>query len=140
MKKIISLIAFLCVSFAAFAQQNILPLLPATTVAGGATNNTAGNGFIGLNIDQVAVFQLTVISTNTAFGALSVYLETSDNGTDWIANSYTLATTSSGTTAATSITRITNSVGGKYVRVGRVGNPTTNAVEVLRFTVSPKEE
>jgi len=139
--KAAALLLFLCLfGFSASAQQNLIGYLPATTVAGASTNATAGTGVIGWNIDQVAVFQLTVVSTNTASGAFTVDFRTSDNGTDWKTMAYSVAVTANGTTAATDIIRLTNTVGGKYLQVQQVRNPSASAVSVSRFTLSLKEQ
>lgn len=124
-----------------FAQQNILPLLPITTIPAISTNTTAGSGVIGFNPDQVAIFQLTATGTNAlAAGTVTVSADTSDNGTDWVSSSYTIPVVATGATAATTITRVTNTVGAKYIRFAKIVN--TNAVggmvELNRFTVSMK--
>lgn len=134
---VIALLLLPCLS--GFAQQSVINNLPATTVAGASTNSTAGPGFIGWNIDQVAVFQLTCVSTNTCSSAVTVDLETSDNGTDWVQSSYAVAVTANGTTPVTAITRLTNSVGGKYLRVQAIRNPNAYAITVQRFTLSTKQ-
>lgn len=120
----------------ATAQQNIIGLMnnPATPAA--TTNTTAGNGFIGLNIDQVAVFQWAVATTNNATTTETVrlWLDTSDNGTDWVVKQYPITSN----TNSALITKITNSVGGKYVRIGNFENSSTNTIVTQRLTVSTK--
>jgi hypothetical protein len=135
----VAAVLLLC-ALPSFAQQNLVNNLATSTLAGSTTNATAGQGFIGWNIDQVAVVQLSVVGTNAATtGTVTVLLDTSDNGSDWLAAQYTTATvTCNGTTTATGISRITNSVGGKYLRIGGYKNlnDATNAVTVQRFTIS----
>lgn len=139
-KVLASILFVLCLfGLTAQAQQSVLSYLPATTVAGASTNSTAGTGVVGWNIDQVAVFQLTCVSTNTCSSAVNVDLDTSDNGTDWVSGSYTVGVTANGTTPVTAITRLTNSVGGKYLRVAAIRNPNAYAITVQRFTLSTKQ-
>jgi hypothetical protein len=133
------ILAFLLISgIGAQAQQSITGKLPTTVFAGFTTNWTAGNGVIGWNRNDIAVFQLTTLGTNTvSTGDLTVIFDTSDNGTDWLTNRYTATTTCTGTNAATSITLITNTVGGRWLRVGgyKSTNTSTNAVTIPRFTI-----
>lgn len=141
-KKKLGLVAtLLAFTLTVSAQQDIRSLLGATELVNATTNSTA-NGKIGWSIDQTAVIQLSLLSTNGTSHpttAVTVYFQTSDNGTDWITDSYSVACIPTATTTASSITRLTNSVGGKYLRVGRIGNPTTNVVTIPRFTISTKQ-
>jgi hypothetical protein len=130
----VALLLGLCLP--AFAQQNLIGYLPATSVTSFSTNWTAGTGLIGINRDQIAVFQLTATATNTlASGNTIVRLDTSDNGTDWLTNQVTVAVTNN----ATAIARMTNSIGGKWYRIGGVSNlgtGTTNDSSIVRFSIS----
>lgn len=139
--KAAALLLGLCLfGFSATAQQSLISYLSTTTVAGASTNTTMYGGTIGWNIDQVAVFQTTIVGTNASpTNAVTVLLDTSDNGTDWLTDQYTISVTPAGTTAGSSITRITNSVGGKYLRVGTLKNPNLTAVTVSRLTLSTKQ-
>lgn len=142
LKKSAAVIACLFAVTAA-AQQNILPLLPAASIAGLTTNSTAGSGVLGWNIDQVAVFQLTVTGTNAgAATSLKVNVDTSDNGTYWKANAYAVECLPSGNATATQITRLTNSFGAKYIRFGSMANTNaaTGGLSIPSFTVSLKEQ
>lgn len=138
-KKSLAVICLLFACLTSNAQQNIISYLPATQVITAATNTTEGPGLIGWNVDQVAVLQLTVVSTNTAAGTFIVRLGTSDNGNDFVASQYSITATANGTTAATAIARITNSVGGKWLRVDKMENLSANTVTVQRFTISIKQ-
>ena len=129
----------LCFGFSGIAQQSLTGKLPATTLSGFTTNWTAGNGVFGWNMDQKAVFQLTAIGTNTATtSGITIPLDCTDNGTDWVTNRYNLSVVCNGTNAATSITILTNLVGGKFWRFGGYSNTNaaTNAVSIPRFTIS----
>lgn len=129
-------------AFSATAQQNILPLLPITTVPASSTNTTAGSGVVGWVPNQVAVFQLTATGTNAlAAGTIEVSADTSDNGTDWVASAYTIPVVATGTNAATTITLLTNTVGGKYIRFAQITNTNAAGGKVVlnRFTVSMVE-
>lgn len=135
MKHLITII--ICVAaLTATAQQNITGYLNNPTVAASSTNTTPGNGVIGWNDGQVGVLQTSVIATNLASTAVVVYFDTSLNGTDWVASQYSYSVTPNGTNAATAIAKITNSVGGKWLRFGNIENPNTNAVTFSRFTLS----
>jgi hypothetical protein len=135
-------IMLLClVAIGANAQQSLLSYLPATTFAATTTNTTAGTGILGWNIDQEAVLQLSVISTNNvATNAFVVQWRTSDNGVDWVSSAYSVSVTPTGTNSATAISRITNSVGAKWLQVGSVENPNAAAVSVQGFSLSLKEK
>jgi len=141
-KPALALLLALCLltGIGARAQQSIISSLPSTTAGSFATNWSTGTGLIGINRDDQAVFQLTVVATNTlASGAVNVKLDNSDNGTDWITNQIVISTTFSGTNVSTGITRATNSVGGKWWRIGGLGNTgtgTTNQASVVRFSIS----
>ena len=140
--KAAAMIAFMMFALTASAQQDILPKLPLTYVAGLSTNTSAGSGFVGWNIDQVAVFQLTITGTNAgAAGPITVSADTSDNGTDWLATQYNFVSGSAGNGTATAITRATNTIGAKYIRFARVvnTNAATGGVTITRFTVSIKD-
>lgn len=144
MKKImlaILFIAALCfLVLPAQAQQSIVPYLPNATTAATSTNTTDGllfNGPFPWKPDQVAVVQLTVGSTNTATGAASVFFDTSDDGVFWVANQYLVQVTANGTTAATTVARMTNTVGAQWLRVGQVGNASANAVTITNLTFNP---
>lgn len=134
------ILAMFCFAFGANAQQSILNNLTSSTVAGVSTNYGVWNGSpIGWNINQVAAFQLSVLGTNATTGVLKINLDFSDNGTDWVTNQFTLTTTAQGTTAGTSITLLTNTVGGKYCRVGSTVNTNAAALTIPRLTVSLKD-
>ena len=135
-KAVAVLALLLGICLPSFAQQSLIAYLPATSVTSFSTNWTAGTGLIGINRDQVAVFQLTATATNTlASGNTIVRLDTSDNGTDWLTNQVTIAATNN----ATAIARMTNSIGSKWWRVGGVSNlgtGTTNDSTIVRFSIS----
>jgi hypothetical protein len=133
----------LAFAFSASAQQNIVPLLPITTVPALSTNTAAGSGVLGWNINQLAIFQLTVTGTNAAAASPIVFsVDTSDNGTDWVASQYSILVTPDSTAAATSITKLTNTIGAKYIRFARIvsTNAAGGTVTVNRFTVSMQEQ
>lgn len=126
--------------FNATAQEPIINKLVSTTVAGATTNSSQANGVMGWNIDQVAVLQVAVVGTNASpTNAIRITFDTSDNGTDWSADAYSHSVTPTGTSSATSLTRITNTVGGKYIRFGKVENANLTAVTISRYTMSLKE-
>lgn len=153
MKNILTFIAIVSMAIAASAQQDITSLMTSPTVAGSATNSQNGNGVIGWNIDAVAVFQVSVSQTNTAHATTIsncvVRFDTSNNGTDWKTNAYSFSIAPSGVTnsaaaqstiASTDIVRITNTIGGKWLRFGNTENVNTNRVTFSRFTLSLKEQ
>ena len=135
-KAVAALALIIGICLPASAQQSLIGYLPATSVTSFSTNWTAGTGLIGINRDQVAVFQLTATATNTlASGNTIVRLDTSDNGTDWLTNQVTVAVTNN----STAIARMTNSIGSKWWRVGGVSNlgtGTTNDSRIVRFSIS----
>ena len=138
-KKAAALVIGLCLlGFTASAQQNLLSALPTATIAS-ATTNWGRGGLIGVNMDQSAVFQLTSSATNaSAIGVISVRIDNSDNGTDWLTNQIIIAATN----GQTAIVRATNNIGGKWWRIGGVSNTgsgTTNDSTITRFSVSLKE-
>lgn len=69
-----------------------------------------------------------------------VRLDNSDNGTDWVTNQYEVTCSFSGTNqASTGITLVTNTVGGKWLRIGGLANASigaSNSVGISSFTVS----
>lgn len=139
MKKILSLLAF--IAFTATAQQDITANLPATMITAATTNSSIGQGLVGWNRDQIAVLQIAMVTTNVAHittrSNVYVRLDTSANGTDWNTNAYVVSVSPSLTADLynNSITRLTNSVGGKWLRVGTVENANTNRVWLARFTI-----
>lgn len=141
LKKATALIALICLcGLSAGAQEPIINKLVSSTVVGATTNSSQGNGLIGWNIDAVAVLQVAVVGTNASpTNAIRVTFDTSDNGTDWLTDQYSHSVTPTGTTTASSITRITNTVGGKYLRFGKVENANLTAVTINRYTMSIKE-
>lgn len=153
MKNFFAIIALALLAVTAQAQQDITSLMTSTTVAGSATNLQNGNGVIGWNIDQVAVLQASISQTNVAHATtLSncvVRFDTSNNGTDWQTNAYSFSLAPAGVTnaavaqstlASTTIVRITNTIGGKWLRFGNTENVNTNRVTFSRFTLSFKEQ
>lgn len=129
-------------AFGASAQQNLVPLLPATYYAALSTNSTGGGGNVGWNIDQTAVFQLTVTGTNAAAaGPISVSIDTSNDRTYWVSSAYTILGPTVGATTATALVRATNTAGGKWFRIGTIAN--TNAagggVTITAASVTFKE-
>jgi len=140
MKHLLSLALLLC-AFAAIAQQSIINNLTNSTVIAATTNIGVGGGsLIGWNIDKVGVVQFTVVGTNANLSANVVLtFETSDNGTDWVTGLYPVIVDANGTTAATQISRITNSTGGKYLRPYSLLNSNASAATISRLTLSLKE-
>lgn len=127
-------------AMSSFAQEPIINKLAATTFVGASTNSSVANGIIGWNIDAVAVLQLSIVGTNAATtGQLRVAFDTSDNGTDWLANQYTVTMVATGVSTASSINRITNTIGGKWLRFGSVANTNAMALTIQRVTLSVKE-
>lgn len=142
MKTFFAIIICLVCCFAAQAQQSLIGFVTNTTYAGLTTNTTIATGnYVGWNIDQIAAIQCTVVGTNAnASNNVVLTFETSDNGTDWVPSVYPVVVDANGTTAATQISRITNSTGGKYVRPYSLANSNATAVTIQRFTVSIKEQ
>lgn len=133
---------FLFIGLTANAQQDLLPKLPATYIAGLTTNSTPGAGVVGWNIDQIGVFQLTITGTNAgAATLLKVWMDSSDTGTYWSTNTYSVTATPVGVGTATSITKLTNTVGAKYIRFGRIDNTNaaTGGLTINAFSASFKE-
>lgn len=132
---------FCLIGFTTLAQQPVIGNINGATTAGATTNTSAANGVIGWNIDRTVVFQAAIIGTNASpTNAVTVLFDTSDNGTDWLTDQYTFSITPNGTNSATAISRVTNSVGGKYLRFGTIKNPNLTAVTFTRFTMSLKDE
>jgi len=133
--KLVKAAAVACILFGfalnSFAQQNILSLLPATSLTPASTNYT-GQGFIGWNIDDVLVFQFNVQSTNNIHVStksnILIYLDTALTGTTWSTNQYLISvpTHTYQTNELVTLHRITNTVGGNYLRVGAIWNANTN--------------
>ena len=131
-------VALMFVGFSAFAQENLTAKASGPTITGATTNTSAANGVVGWNIDQVAVFQASSYGTNAATtNAITFKLDVSDNGTDWVLNAHSFTNAPAGTSTGTAIHRITNSIGGKYFRVGRVENLNA-ATATFNLTVSLK--
>jgi hypothetical protein len=138
-KKILSLI--LCVfAVGASAQTDITSHLSATSLDAASTNTT-GSGVLGWNYGKIAQFSASVQSTNnvhiTTKSNIVIRLDSSLNGTDWVASAYTLTfpTATYATNANATLLTLTNT-GGKYLRVGTVENPNTNRVTISRFNWS----
>ncbi len=140
--KLAAALLLLCLfGFSVNAQEPIIHKLVSTTVAGASTNTSQGNGFIGWNIDQVAVLQVSVVGTNSSpTNAMRITFDTSDNGTHWLTDQYSQSLTPTDTSTATAISRITNTVGGKYIRFGKVENANLTAVTITAYTLSTKQE
>lgn len=140
MKIAASFLAFVCIAISAVCQQSLLPLMSSTRLATATNYPSISNGIIGWNIDQVGVFQSTLTATNPVTTNCQVifYLETSDNGTDWKTNSYQIVSSVNSTNAVTTLTRVTNTIGGKWLRVGSYNSTNVYPVDVNRFTVSFK--
>jgi len=144
MKKLFTIISLLCACLSGFAQQNITAMLPATDLSPASTNYT-GAGFIGWNIDDVLVFQFNVQSTNNIHAStksnILVYLDTALTGTTWSTNQYLISvpTHAYQTNALVSLHRITNTVGGNYLRVGAIWNANTNMAYINSAYVLKKE-
>ena len=142
--KAAAVILFLALSITANAQQSLIANLPSTTANSFSTNWTAGSGLIGWNQDAVATAQLTVLGTNAlSSGNVVVAFDTSDNATDWLTNRYEVTAPIWGTNNGTALVRITNSIGGKWLRVGALKNQatgTTNTATVVRFSISVKDQ
>lgn len=138
--KIILSIALALFAFASQAQTSITPNLTATVYTGASTNTAVGAGLLGWNIDQTAVIQCTVVGTNANMSNNVVLtFEVSDNGTDWVPSLHPVIVDANGTTAATQITRITNSTGGKWFRPYSVANSNATSVTIQRLTLSVKD-
>lgn len=135
---------FVCLfAFSAAAQQSIVPLFPATYIAGLTTNATSGSGQIGWNIDQTAVFQFSITGTNAgAVTPIQVRFDTSNDGTYWVATAYTLNATTAGAATSTSLVRATNTVGGKWIRIGGVANTNaaTGGITITAASVTMREQ
>ena len=127
---------------AAYAQQDITVMLPASNLAGSTTNVGPGNGVLGWNRDQIAVIGANIYSTNnvgiTTKSNSVIRFDTSANGTDWSTNAYSfsLTTATYQTNGNANIARLTNSVGAKWLRIGAVENVNTNRVYFQRMTFS----
>lgn len=146
-----AIVVFLFLAFQSFAQQNIIPNLPAIELGGATTNAGPGGGLIGWNIDQVAVIQGALYQTNTAHATTIsnavIRFDTSNDGRNWqiSAYNYSLAptgVTNAGTgfsTTATTITRLTNTIGGKWLRAGIMENVNTNRIYWANLSISLKE-
>lgn len=134
------LLAMLFLAFSANAQTDITAKTGGSTIAGLSTNTATANGVNGWNIDQIAVLQFSVVGTNAATtNACTLRGDVSDDGTAWATNQFSVAATPRGTNWGTSITRITNSVGGKYFRINQT--ESLNAATVTyRLTLSLKEQ
>ena len=132
--------ALMLFAFGVSAQEVITAKAGGATIAAFSTNTATGNGVIGWNIGQVAVFQLTCVGTNAAVtNNVILKMDTSDNGTDWLANQYTISNTPAGLTKGTSITKVTNTVGGKWLKVNRIENLNETYV-TMGLTVSLKAD
>jgi hypothetical protein len=136
-KKFLSLI--LCAfAISASAQTDITSHLSATALAATSTNTT-GAGILGWNLQDIAQFSLSTISTNnvhaTTKSNIVIRFDSSLNGTDWVPSAYSLIfpTATFATNAQPTILTLTNT-GGKYLRVGVIENPNTNRVWISRFT------
>lgn len=139
-KKAALLLALCVFGLTARAQQDITTTLAATTIPGASTNTSAGATAFGWNIDQTTVFSVSVVGTNgSPTNPVVVRFDTSVNGTDWSDNAYSWVLTPNGTTATTAITRITNTVGGVWMRVGDLQNTNLTAITYSRMIVLPKE-
>jgi len=138
---VLPLIALLCLfGFAAQADQDITSSLAATTVATATTNSTAGATAFSLTVDQIAAVSVSIVGTNASpTNPVVVKFDTSLNGTDWYNDAYTWVFTPGGATATTAIMRLTNSVGGKYFRVGEIQNTNATSIFISRLIVEPKE-
>lgn len=139
MKYILS-IALALFAFASQAQTSLLANLTNTVYAGSTTNTFVGTGILGWNIDQTAVIQCTVVGTNAnASNNVVLTFQVSDNGTDYVPSLHPVVIDANGTTAATQITRITNSTGGKYFRPYSVANSNATSVTIQSLTLSIKD-
>lgn len=141
MKKITSaLLLLIALALPAMAQRNITSLIPVALIEPATTNLTPSEA-IGWNVDQVLVFQLAITTTNVAHATtrsnVVIRFDTSVNQTDWVTNQYSLNAAPGGTAsvANSTITRLTNSVGAKWIRVGATENVNTNRVWFNRFHV-----
>lgn len=137
-KKAAAILAIVFLSVSAFAQADITVNLPVTTLDGSSTNAGPGNGLIGWNYGDIAVLQCAVITTNVAHistrSNVVVRFDTSLNGTDWLTDQYELSIPVASTTNANStISLLTNTVGGKWLRIGACENVNTNRVTFQRF-------
>lgn len=105
------------------AQTDLLPRLPSTTLLGATTNTTPVAEPIGWRRDEVLVFQFTCTGTNVIAGTNVVMkFDTSNDGTYWVSNQYTMTCTFPGAAQATTISRITNTVGGQWLRLRPIEN------------------
>jgi hypothetical protein len=142
MKKLIfTLVAVLCATIG-YSQANLTGALPATTLAGSSTNY-AGPAFGALGVDQIAVFSITSVCTNSSSPSvtsnLAVYLDANLQGNGWQTNAYALYFTSATNTAyRTSFAKMTNTLGAVRFRAS-IANPNTNQVTVSDFYWRSKE-
>ena len=126
-------------AFAASAQTDLKSRLNTTAIAAASTNTTAMAPAIGWNRDQVLVFQVTLIGTNAAASSnIVMNLDVSNDGTDWVASQHTITATAPGSGTKATIARLTNSVGGKWLRVKSIENPSAagGSVTIKTFNYS----
>lgn len=134
------MLAFL--SFSAFGQADLTGKLPATNLAGSSTNY-AGPAWAGLAVDQVAVFSITTVCTNSSSPSVAsnlvVYVDTQLSGTGWLTNAYVLTfTCATNTSSRTAFAKMTNTFGGQYFRAN-IANANTNYVVASDFYWRAKE-
>lgn len=133
-------------SVVAFGQASIQGNLPTAELAGATTNAGPGGGLLGWNIDQIAVLQGAVYSSNNVHistkSNVFIRFNTSLNGTDWVTNAYNIAlvTDTFQTNTLSTIARITNTTGAKWLQVGAVENANTNRVYIPRLHWETKQQ
>ncbi len=87
-----------------------------------------------------AVIGANVVSTNNVHistkSNVFIRFDTSANGTDWSSNAYalTLTTATFQTNGNANISRITNTIGAKWLRVAGIENASTNRIYIQRLT------
>ena len=140
MKKLF-VIALLLVGLAplASAQTDLRIRIATTALTAATTNTTAMTSPIGWNRDAVIVVQTTLTGTNVIAGTNIVFkFDVSNDKTYWLATQHTISATFPGNGTVTTITRLTNSVGGKWLRLKSMENinPAGGSVTINTFNYS----
>ena len=139
MKKILLTLALAALALPAFAQTDLRSRIASTTILAATTNTTAMTPSIGWNRDQVLVFQVTITGTNAIAGTNLVFkFDTSNDNTYWVASQHSISVSYPGNATATTLARMTNSTGGKWLRLKQIENinPAGGSVTVNTFNYS----
>ena len=133
-KSILILAVLFALALPAMAQTDLTGRLPVSTLAATTTNTTPATSPIGWNKDQVIVFQLTTTGTNANFtNAIVFKFDTGNDNTYWSSTRYSISHTPTGSNTYTTIARLTNSVGAKWLRVDGLENPNASAGSIRAF-------